>query len=69
MHTLNWLDKKLDFSKHLDKEINACNEIIGILQKLSPYQFQEKKLLKIYKFFARSNVDYVEMIYEKPSKG
>ena len=30
-----FLDNKFDFNKHVDEEIDKCNKIIGMMQKLS----------------------------------
>ena len=42
------LDNKLDFNKHLDKKVNNCNKIIGMMKKLSTSVFRQS-LLTIYK--------------------
>ena len=59
------LDSKLDFNKHINNKINKCNKIIGIMKKL--YLFLSRKtLLTIYKPFVTPNLDYADIIYDKP---
>ena len=59
------LDFKLDFNDHTDSKINKCNKIIGIIKILS-LTLSRKSLLTIYKSFARPNLDYADLIYDKP---
>ena len=59
------LDFKLDFNDHTDSKINKCNKIIGIIKILSLI-LSRKSLLTIYKPFARPNLDYADLIYDKP---
>ena len=63
-----FLDNKLDFNKYLDEKINKCNKIIGMMKKLS-LSVSRQSLLAIYKTFVRPNLDYVDIIYDKPQKG
>ena len=63
-----FLDTKLGFNKHLDKKINKCNKIIGMMKKLSPLVFRQS-LLTIYKSFVRPILDYADIIYDKTHKG
>ena len=59
------LDSKLNFNEHIERKITKCNEIIGLMKKLSlilPW----KSLLTIYKSFARPDLDYADIIYYKP---
>ena len=59
------LDSKLDFNEHINNKINKCNKIIGIMKKL--YLFLSRKtLLTIYKSFVTPNLDYADIIYDKP---
>ena len=62
------LDNKLDFNKHLDKKVNKCNKIIGMMKKLSTL-VSSQSLLTIYKSFVRPILDYGDIIYDKPHKG
>ena len=59
------LDSKLDFNEHINNKINKCNKIIGIMKKLSLF-LSRKTLLTIYKSFVRPNLDYADIIYDKP---
>ena len=59
------LDSKLDFNEHISNKINKRNKIIGIMKKLSLF-LSRKTLLTIYKFFLRLNLDYADIIYDKP---
>ena len=59
------LDSKLDFNEHISNKINKCNKIIGIMKKLSLF-LSRKTLLTIYKSFVRPNLDYADIIYDKP---
>ena len=59
------LDSKLDFNKHINNKINKCNKIIGIMKKLFLF-LSQKTLLTIYKSFVRPNLDYADIIYDKP---
>ena len=59
------LDSKLDFNEHIDNKINKCNKIIGVMKRLSLI-LSRKSLLTIYKFFIRPNLEYADIIYDKP---
>ena len=59
------LDSNFDFNEHISNKISKCNKIIGIMKKLSLF-LSRKTLLTIYKSFARSNLDYVSIVYDKP---
>ena len=54
------LDSKLDFNEHIDNKIK-CNKIIGIMKRLSLILSRI-----IYKSFVRPNLDYADVIYDKP---
>ena len=58
------LDSKLDFNEHIRNKINKCNNIIGIMKKLSLF-LSRKTLLTAYKSFVRPNLDYADIIYDK----
>ena len=47
------------FNKHINNKINKWNKIIGIMEKLSPFQ-SRKTLLTIYKSFVKPNFDYTD---------
>ena len=59
------LDSKLDFNEDIDNKINKFNKIIGIMKRLSLF-LSRKSLLTIYKSFVRPNLDYADIIYDKP---
>ena len=53
------LDSKLDFNVH------RGNKIIGIMKRLSLI-LSRKSLLTVYKSFVRPNLNYADIIYDKP---
>ena len=59
------LDSKLDFNEDIGNKINKFNKIIGIMKRLSLF-LSRKSLLTIYKSFVRPNLDYADIIYDKP---
>ena len=59
------LDSKLDFNEHIDNKMKKCNKIIGIMKRISLI-LSRKSLLTIYKSFVRPNLDYADIIYDKP---
>ena len=59
------LDSKLDFNEHIDNKINKCNNIKGIMKRVSLILLR-KCLLTIYKSFVRPNLDYADIIYDRP---
>ena len=59
------LDSKLNFNEHIESKITKCNKIIGLMKKLSLI-LSRKSLLTIYKSFVRPNLDYADIIYDKP---
>ena len=60
------LDKRLNFNEHLVSKINKCFQIIGFLKRLSN-KIPHDALLRIYKFFTRSHLDYSNTGYGKPN--
>ena len=76
------LDSKLDFNEHIDNKNNKCNKIIGIMKRPSlilwrkiNIQIQIKQQytnqynninITVYKSFVRPNVNYTDIIYNKP---
>ena len=60
------LDSKLSFNEHIENKITKCNKLIGLMKKLSLI-LSRKSLLTIYKSFVRPNLDYADIIYNKPS--
>ena len=57
------LDKKLDFSNHIDNKVNKCNEVIGIMKRLS-LSISRGSLLTIYKTFVCPYLDYADEIIQ-----
>ena len=55
------LDSKLDFHEHIDNKIKKCNKVKRLSLILS-----RKSLLTIYKSFVRPNLDYADIIHDKP---
>ena len=60
------LDKRLNFAEHINSKISKCDNLIGIVKKLS-FSFPRNALLKIYKSFIRPHLDYADIIYDKPN--
>ena len=58
------LDVKIDLNKHLNNKINKCNK--ALLRNFF-YFYPGKHILTLHKFYVRPNLDYVDMIYGKPS--
>ena len=61
------LDSKLNLNEHIESKITKSNKIIGLMKKLSQFLSREI-LLTIYKSFVRPNLDYADIIYDKPLK-
>ena len=59
------LDCKLNFNGHIESKITKCNKIKGLMKKLYII-LSRKNLLTIYKSFVRPNLDYADIIYDKP---
>ena len=60
------LDERFNFNEHLERKINKCYKIIGFLKRLSN-KLPRGALLRIYKSFARSHLDYGDILYDKPN--
>ena len=60
------LDKRLNFTEHINSKISKCDKLIGIIKKLS-ISFPRNALLRIYKSFIRPHLDYTDIIYDKPN--
>ena len=60
------LDERLNLNENLESNINKCYRIIGFLKWLSN-QLPRDALLRIYKSFVRSHLDYGDIVYEKPN--
>ena len=59
------LDFKLNFNDHINKTINKCDKTIVEMKKLSLF-LSKKILVTIYKSFNKLNLDYADIIYDKP---
>ena len=59
------LDSKLSFNEYKNEKTNKCKRISGLMKRLS-LTLSRKQLLKIYKTFVRSHLDYADAIYDKP---
>ena len=57
------LDSKLVF--HVDQKIKKCNNLIGLIRRLS-VNVPRNALLTIYKSFIRPHLDYGDILYNKP---
>ena len=59
------LDSKLNFASHINQKIEKCNKLIGLIRRLSVH-LPRNALLTIYKSFVRPNLDYGDILYDKP---
>ena len=59
------LDSKLNFESHVNQKIKKCNKLIGVIRRLSVH-LPRTALLTIYKSFVRPNLDYGDILYDKP---
>ena len=59
------LDSKIDFNACIDQKIKKCNKLMGITRRLS-INLPPSALLTIYKSFIRSNLDYGDILDDKP---
>ena len=60
------LDEWLNSNKHLESKINKCFKIISFSKRLSN-KLHCNALLIIYKSFLRPNLDYGDIVYDKPN--
>ena len=60
------LDSRLNLNDHEQSKTNKCYKIIGLIKKLSIHLPREA-LLQIYKSFVRPNLDYGDIIFDKPN--
>ena len=60
------LDSRLNFNEHVQSKMNKCYKIIGLIKKFSIHLPREA-LLRIYKSFVRPNLDYGDIIFDKPN--
>ena len=59
------LDKPLSFNEHIQRKMNKCYKMIGVIKRLS-VNLPRDTLLRIYKSFIRPHLDYGDIIYDKP---
>ena len=60
------LDSRLNLNELVESKSNKCYKIIGLNKKLSIHLPREA-LLRIYKSFVRLNMDYGNIIFDKPN--
>ena len=60
------LHSRLNFNEHGQSKINKWYKIIGLIKKLSIHLPREA-LIRIYKSFVRPNLDYGDIIFDKPN--
>ena len=60
------LDKRLNFTEHINSKIRKCDKLIGIIKNLS-ISVPRNALLRFYKSFIRPDLDYAHIIYDKPN--
>ena len=60
------LGSRLNFNEHVLSKTNKYYKIIGLIKKLSKHLPREA-LLRIYKSFVRPNLDYGDIIFDKPN--
>ena len=59
------LDSKVNFASDVNQKIKKCNNLIGLIRRLSVH-LPRNALLTIYKSFVRPNLDYGDILYDKP---
>ena len=59
------LDSKLNFASHVNQKIKKYNKLIGLIRRLSVH-LPRNALLTIYKSFVRPNLEYGDILYDKP---
>ena len=60
------LDSKLNFDFHINQKIEKCNKLIGVIRRLSVH-LPRGALLTICKSFIKPNLDYGDILYDKPN--
>ena len=61
------LDSSFSFNTHIGKKIKKCKKLIGLIKRLS-VKIPWNGLLTICKSFIRHQLDYGDMLYDKPNK-
>ena len=59
------LNEKLNFRQHIDTTILKVNKAISVIKKLR-HSLPQKLLATIYKDFLKPQMDYRDIIYDKP---
>ena len=65
-HLGHILDKRLNFTEHINSKISKCDKLIGIIKKFF-ISFPRNAFLRIYKSFTRPRFDYAHIVYDKPN--
>ena len=60
------LDSRLNFNEHVQSKTNKCYKIKRLIKILSIH-LPSEALLWIYKSFVRPNLDYGDIIFDKPN--
>ena len=60
------LDSRLNLNEHVQSKTYKCYKIIGLIKKLSLHLPRES-LPRIYKLFVRPNLDYGDILFDKPN--
>ena len=60
------MDEKLTFSDQVTSKLTSVNKLTSALRKIYHYMPRDS-LVPIYKSFIRPNLDYTDVIFEKPS--
>ena len=60
------LDERSNFNESLNSKTSKYDKLIGITKK-SSISFPKNALLAIYKSFIRPQLDYADIIYDKPN--
>ena len=64
-HLGMYLDKSLNFNRHLEEKLMKVSKGIGVLRKPSS-RLPRKALITIYKSFIRPHLDYGDIICDQP---
>ena len=60
------LDNRLNFNEHVQTKANKCYKIIGLI-KIFSIHLPREALFRVYKSFVRPNLDYGDIIFDKPN--
>ena len=61
------LTENLSFTKHVYEKIKKADKHVGLIKKASMY-LPYTTLNQLYKTFARTHLDYCDVIYHQPAK-